>query len=282
LATMHSSIIQHQYDEVIASHYDVDPLSVVGDSLDKAVCQIRRQRHLVSEAVPLTVLDLGTGTGRFLEKLSHDAENLQPFGIDISQRMIEIAHTRVPNLVSAIDDAANLDIHFEQQSFDLICTHFLTGFVPMAVLAPKIRDRLNEAGYWSLIAGTAEGFPKLQAKARGWVVKALFGGSDMNIRDMVCNPADRGEIVCTLEQYGFQVRECETFQPRLDFRNMADFMEFAYYGGWLTPFIERLGLHRVRPLTRAALNLALFPIQDHHSIEIVLAQKRTSSNQRDG
>jgi SAM-dependent methyltransferase len=279
---MHSSIIQHQYDEVIASHYDVDPLSVVGDSLDKAVCQIQRQGHFVSQAGPCTVLDLGMGTGRFLEKLSPHIEELLPFGIDISQRMIEIAHTRVPNLVSAIDDAANLDRHFDQQSFDLICTHFVTGFVPMATLAPKIYERLNEGGCWSLIAGTGAGFPKLQARARGRVIKAFFGGSDMNIRDMVCNPADRDEINRTLEQHGFEVRECETFQPRLDFRNMADFMEFAYYGGWLTPFIERLGLHRVRPLTRAALNLALFPIEDHHSIEIVLAQKRTSPKQRDG
>jgi SAM-dependent methyltransferase len=282
LATMHSSTIQHQYDEVIASHYDVDPHSVVGDSLDKAIWQIRRQKHIGSEVDPLAVLDLGLGTGRFLEKLGQHIENLQPFGIDISQKMIEIAHTRVPDLVSAIDDAANLDSHFEHESFDLVCTHFVTGFVPMRILAPKIHDKLTEAGYWSLVAGTAAGFPKLHAKAKGWLIKALFGGKDMNVQEMVCNPADHGEIVRTLEQHGFEVREWETFQPRLQFRNMADFMEFAYYGGWLTPFIERLGLHRAGWMTRAALNLALFPTEDHHSIEIVLAQKRTSSKQRDG
>jgi hypothetical protein len=50
-------------------------------------------------------------------------------------------------------------------------------------------------------------------------------------------------------------------------------MDFAYYAGWLTPFIQALGLHRARALVRAILNAFFFPVQDHHSIEIVLAQK---------
>jgi SAM-dependent methyltransferase len=270
---MHYSVIQHQYDDVIASHYDVDPLSVIGDSLDRAISQIRRQKHLLADSTPLSVLDLGMGTGRFLEKLRLHWDNLLPFGIDISQKMIDIAHTRIPNLVAAVDDAANLEAHFEEETFDVICTHFVTGFVPMPVLAPKIHTRLADTGYWSLVAGTRAGFPELQAKANGWVARGLFGRGGLKVEDLVTNPADRGEVIRTLEQTGFVVRECETFTPRLDFKNVDEFMEFAYYGGWLTPFIEQLGLHKAKPLVRTILNLALFPVQDHHSIEIVLAQK---------
>ena len=65
----------------------------------------------------------------------------------------------------------------------------------------------------------------------------------------------------------------KTFDPKVEFKNFYGFMEFAYYGGWLTPFIEHLGLQNAKPLTKAAINAIFFPIRDHHSIEIVLAQK---------
>jgi hypothetical protein len=72
---------------------------------------------------------------------------------------------------------------------------------------------------------------------------------------------------------GFVVKECETFEPMLYFKNFNEFYKFAYLGGWLTPIIEALGLHRPRPVLRAMLNAWLFPIRDHHSIVIALAQK---------
>ena len=92
--------------------------------------------------------------------------------------------------------------------------------------------------------------------------------------DLVCNPANREEVVRVLESFGFVIREIETFEPALNFRNFDEFMDFAYRGGWLTPFIDRLGLQNAGVLTRALLNRFFFPVEDHHNIEIVLAQER--------
>src|SRR5262249_40526745 len=151
---MKSQTIQRQYDEVIAPHYDLDPQSVIGPSLTPALGQIQRA-NLFGLGTDLRVLDLGIGTGLFLAKLRALAgEQLQPFGLDLSEKMIEIANLRIPNLVAAVGDAADLADHFPGESFDLICTHFITGFVPMRVLAPAIRDRLRQDGYWSLVGGT--------------------------------------------------------------------------------------------------------------------------------
>ena len=86
-------------------------------------------------------------------------------------------------------------------------------------------------------------------------------------------PADQEEVVRTLESNGFAVRACETYRPALNFRKFEEFMDFAYRGGWLTPFIEMLGLHQANAMTRLMMNLFLFPVRDHHNIEIVLAQK---------
>jgi SAM-dependent methyltransferase len=271
---MQADVIQRQYDEIIASHYDFDPQSVIGDSLDRALEQI--ERHAASPAAePWKVLDLGMGTGRFLEKLRAEAGRpIRPFGLDLSQKMIDAAFRRLPDLQAAVDDAANLNGHFPGVSFDLACTHFLAGFIPLGVLAPKIHARLERGGLWSFVSGTMAGFPVLQQKANSKLVKCVFKIKTVDFHALVHNPASEAEVVSTLEGNGFAILECETFRPELHFRNFNEFMEFAYYGGWLTPFLEDMGLHELRPMLRGLMNKFVFPVRDHHEIAIALAQKR--------
>jgi SAM-dependent methyltransferase len=270
---MQADVIQRQYDEIIASHYDFDPQSVIGDSLDRALGQIKRQDGPAGEG--WKVLDLGMGTGRFLEKLRAEAGRaIRPYGLDLSQKMIETARTRIPDLQAAVDDAANLDAHFRPLSFDLVSTHFITGFVPLAVLAPKVHARLERGGLWSFVGGTMAGFPVLQQKANSKLVKCVFKIKTVDVNGLVHNPAGEAEVAATLEQNDFAVLECEIFRPDLHFGNFNQFMEFAYYGGWLTPFLEDMGLHKLRPMLRGLMNKFVFPLDDHHEIVIALAQKK--------
>jgi SAM-dependent methyltransferase len=263
---------QRQYDEIIAARYDFDPQSVIGASLDRAVAHI--ERHGGQEPA-WRALDLGVGTGRFLEKLRGWAgPGLEPYGLDLSRKMLDIACRRIPDLAAAAGDARDLDLHFEGLSFDLVGTHFITGFVPIGVLAPKIRDRLAEGGLWSFVGGTRAGFPVLQQKARSRLVRWLFGVKELEVGDLVCNPADEAEVVGILEENGFAVLEAETFRPEVQFKDLSQFLEFAYYGGWLTPFVESIGLHKAGPVVRAVMNALVFPVRDHHSIVLALAQKQ--------
>jgi SAM-dependent methyltransferase len=274
---MQSTVIQRQYDEIIASHYDVDSHAVLGDALDRALAQICGQPAF-QEPGTLGVLDLGIGTGRFLEKLRLGAGlPIQPFGLDLSRAMIDIARARLPDLVAALDDAQNVDHHFPGQTFDLACTHFITGFVPLEVLAPKVAARLVTGGWWTFVGGTRQGFPALQAQANSEFFQKLFGLNGVDVGQFVCNPADEETVVTELERTGFTVHASETFRPSFHFNDLDEFLEFAYYGGWLTPFIEGLGLHQATPLVRSVLNQFAFPVRDHHAIVISLAQKRSES-----
>ena len=100
------------------------------------------------------------GTGMFLTRLrAMIGEQMMPFGLDLSQKMIDGAYLKIPDLQGAVDTAANLDAHFPEQSFDLICTHFISGFVPLDVLAPKVYSRLEEGGYWSYLGATKGAYP---------------------------------------------------------------------------------------------------------------------------
>jgi SAM-dependent methyltransferase len=235
---------------------------------------LRKQSFPNGIAGECRVLDVGVGTGEFLAQLrAQFGPRVQPYGLDLSAKMIDEARKKLPDLVAEVMDAVQLEICFPEQQFDLVCTHFITGFVPLHVLAPKIRRRLATGGYWSFVGGTKAGFAALRAKAEGAVLRWLFGKNKMVVDDLVCNPVGREEIVRTLESSGFAVRDCETFEPPLRFANFDEFMDFAYRGGWLTPFIEALGLHQAKALTRWVLNKVVFPMADHHNIEIVLAQK---------
>jgi SAM-dependent methyltransferase len=220
------------------------------------------------------VLDLGMGTGLFLAQLTAvGGDQVQPFGLDLAENMVEMARRRLPDLVAEVDDAAKLDELFAGQSFDLVCTHFITGFVPMSLLAPKIWSRLGEGGYWSLVGGTRAGFPALRAKADSRLVRWLAGAGSRTLDDVLTNPADLDDAVRTLENNGFEICAAETFEPVIDFRDFDEFMEFGYQGGWFTPIIEALGVHKSGAITRWLANRLLFPLQDHHDIVVVLARK---------
>src|SRR5215469_9426213 len=95
---MNPTTIQRHYDEVIASHYDRDPQSVIGDSLDRTIAAI--QRHVLPGSLaPLRVFDVGMGTGRFLQKLKNcSSRAIRPFGVDLSAKMIHVARSRLPDL----------------------------------------------------------------------------------------------------------------------------------------------------------------------------------------
>jgi SAM-dependent methyltransferase len=271
---MHTHAIQRQYDEIIAPHYDVDPHSIIGDSLDRAAAQVCEQPHLRSVPAPLRVLDLGMGTGRFLTKLAALVNRpLQPAGLDLSEKMVAFARRRVPDLVAVVDDARNLDAYFEPGAFDLVCTHFITGYVPVGVLAPKVWHKLARGGYWSFVGGMQEGFPALNRLTRSALVRGLFGSRGFDTGEIVSSPRDRADLVRQLEAHGFTVRRAETFVPEFRFADYEEFLKVCYRGGWLTPFIEAWGAHKAGRTVRLLLDTFVFPLRDHHVIEIVLAEK---------
>jgi len=270
---MESAVIQRQYDNVIASQYDRDPQNTTGKSLERALNHLETE-GLFSEILPtMRVLDVGMGTGMFLEKLRNRCQRtIEPWGIDISQQMASIAQNKLPDLVCAIDDGANLDHHFCDQHFDLVATHFVTGFVPIEHIAPRIFAKLDAGGTWSFVGGTTAGYRELKRRAGHPLLKLLFGGGTPDLQSMIC-PNNEQEVVEVLQKNGFEILTSETFEPELRFPDFETFIEFGYHGGWLTPFIEEIGLHKAKRWQQAILNMLLFPVVDHHSIVLVVARR---------
>ncbi len=271
---MSTTTVHHAYNDVVATHYDLDPQGVIGRSLDRGISQMKEEGVLDPDG-ELHVLDVGMGTGLFLAKLEGLAgDRMVPFGIDLAENMLEVARRRIPRLDARAGDASDLDAHFQDRQFDCICTHFVTGFVGMRVLAPQIARRLKTGGYWSLIGGTRAAYPALQAKGDSKLLRWLTGAGSRTMDDSVLNPADMKEVAETMDAHGFDVCRGETFEPALTFEDFDAFMEFGYRGGWLTPLIESMGLHKAGPVRRWLLDRLAFPVKDSHNIVIALGRKR--------
>lgn len=270
---METNAIQRQYDDLIASNYDLDPQGITSKSLDLVVDSLHEIDLLAPGQPELRVLDLGMGTGMFLEKIMQpEFREIAPFGVDLSEGMAEIARSKIPSLQCYVDDAANFDEHFFDSSFDLICTHFITGFVPIEHLAPLIFNRLEPGGCWSFIGSSKASYPKLRQHANSKLLQLVFGGKDAETDDVLC-PENEACLRQQLVETGFEIVSSDTYEPELQFNNFDDFMEFAYEGGWLTPFVEKLGLQNLsRPIKRL-LNTFVFPMTDHHNILVGLARK---------
>jgi SAM-dependent methyltransferase len=271
---MNAPTVHHAYNDVVASHYDRDPQGVIGRSLDLGIRQLEEE-GLLDPDRRWRVLDLGMGTGLFLGKLKGLAgDRIEPFGIDLADNMLEVARRRLPDLSAVVGDAGEMEDQFPGQMFDCVCTHFVTGFVPMAKLAPQIARRVEPGGYWSFIGGTKAAYPGLQAKGDSKLLRWLTGAGNRKMDDTVLNPADLREVAGMMDAHGFDLCRGETFEPTLTFKNFDEFMEFGYRGGWLTPLLESMGLHQAGPLKRWVLDRLAFPVEDRHNIVVAVGRRR--------
>ena len=137
----------------------------------------------------------------------------------------------------------------------------------------RIFSRLKPGGCWSFVGVTSAAYPKLRHAAQSMLVRLIFSKRRRLDLSGLITPDDAAAVVGAFAEQGLEVCSVETFEPQLDFKNFDEFMAFGYRGGWLTPFIEDLGLHKAKPSVRRLLNTFVFPISDHHKIAIGLARK---------
>jgi SAM-dependent methyltransferase len=273
---MSTAAIQRQYDEVIAANYDLDPQELTNRMLDVALEHVLRTPLLDITFEPLQALDLGMGTGLFLEKLRQvAARGVRPFGLDLSPRMVDFAKRRLPDLQAVIDDAAEIDRHFIGENFDFISTHFVTGFVPIEHLAPRIFKKLKPGGYWSFLGAVSSAYPQLQKKGNSKLLRFVARGRKIKADDLL-TPRNGDAVSDCFRSHGFDVCSLEVATPALHFADFDSFMEFGYHGGWLTPFIEAVGLQNAKPWLKTVLNMLVFPLNDEHHVAVGLARRPNS------
>lgn len=101
-------LVKKYYDE-LAPTYDSNRFE---NSYGKFIDEQERifLKNILSQKTKAKILDLGCGTGRFLEFANH--------GVDLSPRMIEVAQSKFPT--TEIREGSVSNIPFEDDYFDLI------------------------------------------------------------------------------------------------------------------------------------------------------------------
>jgi ubiquinone/menaquinone biosynthesis C-methylase UbiE len=93
--------------------YDRQFKNMVGWYVNES--EIRPMIDLVGQCQNQTILDVGCGTGRYLELLN---PNNKKFGIDQSNEMLEIARHKIPD--AHFQNASAESLPFDSNSFDLV------------------------------------------------------------------------------------------------------------------------------------------------------------------
>ncbi|MBN2663429.1 MAG: class I SAM-dependent methyltransferase [Bacteroidales bacterium] len=124
---MNNEIVEY-YNE-LAENYDNSRFNnTYGKYIDK------QERLILDKLLKVLsenyVLDLGCGTGRFLDKAN--------FGIDASKKMIEIARKKYPNKNLFVKDAACTE--FESQKFDIVFSFHLLMHLPKTKIIEIIAE----------------------------------------------------------------------------------------------------------------------------------------------
>lgn len=117
------------YYDKIAENYDNSRFNnTYGKYIDK------QERLILDKLVKVQnknkVLDLGCGTGRFLNKAN--------FGIDASEKMIAFANKKYPNKNLFVKNAACTE--FESQKFDVVISFHLLMHLPKTEIIEIIKE----------------------------------------------------------------------------------------------------------------------------------------------
>jgi ubiquinone/menaquinone biosynthesis C-methylase UbiE len=235
--------------DALAANYDKDPFNLFHLNHLLALEQIKSH---VKKATHVT--DLGIGTGLFAEKLYSLFPLFEQFyGIDLSDKMLEVAKTRLPftwNPIAA--DAKEAEQHVPAASQDLILCHFLYDYVSPHILLPLAFRLLKEGGYLSILTSTKEQFDEaFYQKISG--IKAL--PSYIKIREKI----ERSSIIASHQIHkqlatmsGFHVVADHASTHPIVLKKADELIHFTCESGWMAS-----GLKEYSPLQMASIKGAV-------------------------
>ncbi len=153
------------------------------------------------------VLDLGCGSGYISKYIAN--KNLNPIGIDFSEKMIEIAKRKYPDIPFLNIDIANIDEIFEENTFDGLLAIYILYFIPKEqmdnVLETLSKVLKDGAPFFMVIQiGKGETFVDESLMPEGKQKEALF--VNLNTQE---------ELLELLKKHNFVVEHLQ-FYPNVD------------------------------------------------------------------
>ncbi len=113
---------------------------------------------------PRTVLEVGCAYGRLLRRLSDTGTMTALVGVDLSERMLELARTHLESRLVALVRADASRLPFPDRSFDVAYSYGLLMHVPPASIGAVVAELCRVAGRG--VAFLETGFPRGHKRGR--------------------------------------------------------------------------------------------------------------------
>lgn len=155
------------------------------------------------------VLDLCSGSGD-LSRIAKDMEpSIESFGVDFSEKMINIAKTKAPNTVFSLQDATNTD--FEDSYFDYILMGFgLRNIEDRKKALKEVFRLLKKGGYFLHIDFGCKNFLSTIYDFAILLLTKLFSGNEKAYKYLIKSKnqfPSPNELVKEFNNCGFEVKK---------------------------------------------------------------------------
>ena len=181
---------------------------------------LRLFEEIENKKEPLTILDIGMGTGWLTEKLCNHFPLGKIAGIDFASGMIECAKERQSHFKIAQADACALP--FKNDSFDAIISNLTYQWVKNLYSAFQIVYRVLKNG--GMLYFSSFGKKTLQELFAS--IDTAIDRKNGNVIFTPRRPTDQQNILQALSQNGFQDIKMKSEMMRIHFKDMSSLMRW--------------------------------------------------------
>lgn len=271
--------LKAMYNEIAGRYATANRFGAISQTHAMAIQQIRQA--FLGLTPHYRVLDLGVGDAAFLQKLVSHMPEAELTGVDISSEMLARAKATLPKLKTIEASAADASRYLPHHCQDLVLAHFVNAYIPINTLFSQASLMTRANGHFSLITTTYESFPVAQRYlaefiALGTLWSTVVGHYYKGLVETTTVASDLTELLSAFKTHQFEVIQHKRLELPVFFKDIDELIHFGVEGTWFlnTMSIRMLPKHfLIQRLKRLFEKIFVFPYQDTHIIDVVLAKK---------
>ncbi|HLX53176.1 MAG TPA: class I SAM-dependent methyltransferase [Aquella sp.] len=242
------------YYSTIHNHFDLDTHNIFASSQKIALGQILELIQSNRPFMAGTVVDIGCGTGNMLQMLIKEFTFGHIYGVDLSTEMLEIAKTKIPNLITICDSAVNIRKYFQATTVNLLISHFLFAYIDYKDLLKQFTGITKEGALLSICSTTSNTFAKtkinvLQNLPRTIrLLNFLFKvNAEETMKDYIkFMPQDLSTLQNEMEHNGYKILKSENIHFTITLKTWRDAWSFFHDGSWFVGIMKQYKINKFK------------------------------------
>ncbi|MCE3268559.1 MAG: 2-heptaprenyl,4-naphthoquinone methyltransferase [Burkholderiales bacterium] len=246
------------YYSNIHHHFDLDSHNIFANSQKIAIKQLLGVIHSTAQILPDNnlgvVVDVGCGTGNMLLMLNSYFTCKKFFGVDLSSEMLNIAKSKISNLITICDSAANIAQHFPLPIAGLLISHFIFAYIDYKNLLVQFSKITKPGSLLSICSTTTNTFANtkndfiknLLPKMR--LIKFFLGidGQDaINIYSKFM-PQNIHDLQIEIEQNGYKIINAENLHFTITLKTWREAWSFFHDGSWFVGVMKQYKVNKFK------------------------------------